>query len=66
MSKGMLIVDMPNNCKECDFYNATFLMCECNHKNKIMKDTYPTKPEWCPILPLFKESGGIEENHNGI
>lgn len=64
MAKGILVVDKPDTCKECNFYNHTFYSCDC--RNKIVGKDVTEKPEWCPILPLFKESGGIEENHDGI
>ena len=50
MTKGILVVDKPDTCKECDFYNPTFYSCNC--RNKIIGKNVTEKPEWCPIMSI--------------
>lgn len=51
MSKGFVLVDIPENCINCEYFG---LMCKitgekCNRYNK------DGKPDWCPIRPLPKK-----------
>lgn len=55
MSKGIIVVDMPENCGRCSF-------CEKNKKWCTTKDVFiayyyyrVSKPEWCPIKPMPEE-----------
>lgn len=57
MNKAILVIDMPNSCKECylmwkDEY-SDFCPVKCNkNKTDIYDYTHThTKPDWCPLKP---------------
>ena len=65
MSKAVLDMDMPSNCKDCNMSVLgrephTGQMCfRCVHHPTIMVLPKETKrPDWCPLKPMPKK-----ENH---
>ena len=69
MSKAVLVIDMPSNCKDCNMSVLgiephTGQMCfRCVHHPTIMVLPKETKrPDWCPLreLPNPKEKGKAE------
>lgn len=52
MSKAVLVIDMPNNCVECD------VTCLDRHQRDVGLIKHPCqeenyeRPEWCPLRPL--------------
>lgn len=60
MSKGILIVDMPDSCFNCNFHNYHFCYAvQCSNEDgdcveKYLNDEVPgkTKPDWCPLKEL--------------
>lgn len=54
MSKGMIVVDMPEKCCNCrmGFVNEFYVQFECYYK--VGEEIKPDdgKPDWCPIRPL--------------
>lgn len=51
MSKGIIVLDKPENCMECPFrVNKVEIKCGASHGRYTNgKDD---APEWCPIKPL--------------
>lgn len=51
MSKAILVIDMPKNCKNCMCYvlGAKANFCE-RTRFAIFDNT--TKPDWCPLKPV--------------
>jgi hypothetical protein len=58
LSKAILVIDMPENCKDCDFcYYSDGRFPSC--KLKLMAtDDCMEKPDWCPLkqMPQHKNS----------
>ena len=54
MSKGIIVVDMPANCAECDIEQCDTDSRWCGKEFKDIKECFEnkTKPDWCPIIPL--------------
>lgn len=66
MSKAVLVIDMPDSCRECDFQannvrdNPICILCtESCAETYFTKDEYKRintdlgeKPKWCPLKPL--------------
>ena len=55
MSKGIIVVDVPECCKCCKY--CTGIRCAyraiwCTMKNEPLTNDLKTKPDWCPIKPL--------------
>lgn len=57
MSKAILVIDMPNSCKECSllFRDEYSDWCPCKVKENIT-DIFEhieklNKPNWCPLKP---------------
>ncbi len=59
MAKGIIVVDVPENCEKCQF-NKGFNVCKIMQYIKSEKFIYTTdkqiidgaKPDWCPIHPI--------------
>ena len=54
MKKAMLVIDMPNCCKQCPLlslpHSLSFDVCKAT--TNIVKDVYGEKPEWCPLCEV--------------
>lgn len=50
MTKGIIVVDMPEQCDECMAYcqGLGHDICEITER----KVDWDEKPDWCPIIPL--------------
>lgn len=68
MKKGFVLVDVPDNCKECplldNLYNSIGEECAyCNvapggvNGCRIEEEIYE-KPDWCPIKPCYSSEDG--------
>ena len=51
MSKSVLVIDTPENCRSCYLRGFTLNLQYCRGKLKDIKDT-SVKPDWCPLNPL--------------
>lgn len=51
MSKSVLVIDTPKNCRSCYLRGFTLNLQYCRGKLKDIKDT-SIKPEWCPLKLL--------------
>jgi hypothetical protein len=51
MSKSVLVIDTPENCRSCYLRGFTLNLQYCRGKLKDIKDT-SVKPDWCPLKPL--------------
>lgn len=49
MSKGIIVVDMPQNCGDCKYFG---LKCKITDE-KCNKYNQDGKPDWCPIKPIY-------------
>lgn len=49
--KGIIIVDIPDDCRLCPTYDSEVNYCSCVDK-KILE---VKKPDWCPIKPMPKK-----------
>lgn len=63
MEKGIIVMDMPEKCKDCPFSSNRIgsdhycyileSIGECDaFSYSISIDEYYSKPDWCPIRPL--------------
>lgn len=58
MRKGIVIVDIPDNCRDCPLRNlADYCI---NEKNVEKYRHNKNKPDWCPIRPMPQKA-----NHKG-
>jgi hypothetical protein len=51
MSKSVLVIDTPENCRSCCLRGFTLDSQYCKVEQKRIKDT-SIKPDWCPLKPL--------------
>lgn len=55
MSKSMLIIDTPANCRSCKLKYDSYGQCDvCIVTDEVVDDFYKKneKPSWCPLSPL--------------
>lgn len=58
MSKAVLVIDMPDSCRECPLFSSYYTdMCCKGFDNRGINYPYPKdfKQEWCPLKPLPEE-----------
>lgn len=53
MAKGFILVDVPDNCRECTLRTESG-WCLCAKKDIFLYGLKCGKPDWCPILELPK------------
>ena len=47
--KAILVIDMPENCRECPVQSCGF--CQAKDGGKFICDI-KIKPDWCPLKPM--------------
>ena len=53
MKKAILVIDMPESCKRCDFWYEWAEEFECTRCGKrFPKSKFEIKQDWCPLRPL--------------
>lgn len=60
MAKAVLVMDMPDDCTMCKFWNTDDDECYATGSEELsLGDCEKTKPDWCPLreLPEKKERG---------
>ena len=67
MSKALLVIDMPKNCRECPLhvsYGRPY--CIKTMRDVVVKDKFALRPEWCPLIkaPEKAYNGTTFENSN--
>ena len=64
MSKSVLVIDTPENCRSCYLRGFTLNLQYCRGKLKDIKDT-SIKPDWCPLklLPEKKSTTAPVSNY---
>lgn len=63
MSKGYILVDMPEKCSQCNFWfgKATVpVEYRCMTKQRQLENL-TEKPDWCPIRELPKKNGSMRK-----
>ena len=55
MVKGIIVVDVPENCRKCGFRNCSGY-CHVAHKDVYLFGLREEKPDWCPIREVPKKS----------
>lgn len=64
MAKAVLIVNMPDDCTMCKFWNTDDDECYATGSEELsLGDCEKTKPDWCPLreLPEKKETVHSQE-----
>lgn len=51
MPKGVIVLDMPESCAKCPFFQDIYCDMMCKVNGRTIDYTYPKdyKQEWCPI-----------------
>ena len=63
MSKGIIVVDIPDNCRDCPLRNlADYCI---NEKNVEKYRHNKSTPDWCPIRPMPQKANHENYCDNG-
>lgn len=64
MSKGLLVIERPEKCKDCPFFNEGYdgnhvwvTNCEMMNKKQIVCGV-DIRQSWCPIKPMPERQNG--------
>lgn len=66
MSKAVLVMDMPERCYICNFFNND-VSCMAMDNSTIDVDGMDGKPDWCPLRPMPEKkqlSGDVHNVHS--
>lgn len=76
MAKAILVIDMPESCKKCQFKDFNVFgdfACYCMDKyNQLERDMDERRPDWCPLRGLpeykrqFSDKGNTIEKNAGF
>lgn len=71
MSKGIILLDMPENCKQCRLYypardtHTGEYLGGCRLISTVAIRDKSAKPDWCPIRPMPEKAFHEEFCDNG-
>ena len=51
MSKSVLVIDTPDNCRSCNFFGGSYHLKSCCINRRYIEDG-SKRPCWCPLKPL--------------
>lgn len=60
MSKSILVIDTPKNCRECKFSEYQGIVCRAMGLNKAHNNA-DSKPDWCPLEEYQETMNDIGE-----
>lgn len=66
MAKAVLIMDMPEDCTMCKFWNAEDDECYATGVEELSLNSEEAKPNWCPLRELPEKSDHPEHCDNGM
>ena len=57
MSKAVLIIDMPDSCRDCDCFSNHYSDMYCIASQRTIDYPFPVdfRQKWCPLKPLPEE-----------
>jgi hypothetical protein len=66
MAKAVLIMDNPEDCTMCKFWNSKDDECYATGVEELSLNSEEAKPDWCPLreLPEKKETHTVLELHS--
>ena len=60
MSKSVLVIDTPDNCRSCNFFGGSYHSRYCCVNRRYIEDS-SKRSCWCPLKPLPEKVGRLEE-----
>ena len=63
MNKGIIVVDMPQNCRDCNLRTANGY-CMPGHKDIFLFGVKGEKPDWCPIKEIPTKLEELKQPHS--
>lgn len=72
MSKGIIVVDMPENCRNVKAKNGEGgcqyggIICMLTGKDVMKHNWNGEKPDWCPIKPMPEKKSPMEQTVSPI
>jgi hypothetical protein len=67
MAKAVLIMDMPESCPDCRFFESDWRECYAiskRYNRDIM--TEEAKPDWCPLRELPEKMPDLEHGYENV
>ena len=67
MSKAVLVMDMPESCPDCRFFESDWRECYAiskRYNRDIM--TEEAKPNWCPLRELPEKMPDLEHGYENV
>lgn len=65
MAKAVLIVDMPEDCTMCKFWNSKDDECYATGVEELSLNSEEAKPDWCPLRELPEKANHPAYCDNG-
>lgn len=65
MPKAVLVMDMPEDCTMCKFWNSKDDECYATGVEELSLNSEEAKPDWCPLRELPERSDHPEHCDNG-
>lgn len=65
MAKAVLVMDMPEDCTMCKFWNSKDDECYATGVEEISLNSEEAKPDWCPLRELPEKANHPDYCDNG-
>lgn len=65
MAKAVLVMDNPEDCTMCKFWNSKDDECYATGVEELSLNSEEAKPDWCPLRELPEKSDHPEHCDNG-
>lgn len=65
MPKAVLVMDMPEDCTMCKFWNSKDDECYATGVEELSLNSEEAKPDWCPLRALPERSDHPDHCDNG-
>lgn len=66
MAKAVLIIDMPEDCTMCKFWNSKDDECYATGVEELSLNSEEAKPDWCPLRKLPEKIPELKSGYEDL
>lgn len=66
MAKAVLIIDMPEDCTMCKFWNSKDDECYATGVEELSLNSEEAKPDWCPLRELPEKIPELKSGYEDL
>ena len=66
MAKAVLVMDNPEDCTMCKFWNSKDDECYATGVEELSLNSEEAKPDWCPLRELPEKMPDLEHGYENV